>query len=244
MSVLEAYLRNAGALLAQAAQTQAPAMEAAAQAIYVGLRDGGMLYTFGTGHAHLLAEEVFYRAGGLVRVCPVLDERLMLHASASESTAWERREGIAAEVLARYPARPGDVMLVASNSGRNAAPVEMALAARAMGMPVIALTNLRHSQGATPRNAHGKRLFEVADIVLDNLGEVGDAAMPTASGGRVGPTSTVVGAAMLQAIVCRVEALAAEADTPVAFFVSSNIDGGDAVNAALIEANRGLIKHL
>ena len=81
-------------------EQQKDKLELAARKIADCILQGGMLYTFGTGHGHLLALEIFYRAGGLARVCPILDERLMLHASASESTGWERTDGLADELLA------------------------------------------------------------------------------------------------------------------------------------------------
>ncbi|GHU82941.1 hypothetical protein FACS1894196_2050 [Clostridia bacterium] len=243
MRAYETYFQEAARLLGEALAGQGEQIETAARKIYGTLARGGMLYTFGTGHAHLLAEEIFYRAGGLARVCPMLDERLMLHLSASESTEWERKPGIAREVFDRYPAREGDVLIVISNSGRNAAPVEMAALAREKGLYVIALTSLNHSRESTPRNDLGKRLFEVADLVLDNRGIPGDAILPRADGGAVGPTSTVVGAALLQGIVCRVEELARDGGA-VDFFVSSNINGGDAVNERIIAAHRAAIRHL
>ena len=244
MKAYEQYIRRVTDMLLEALDSQAEALEAAAQRIFGSMREGGMLYTFGTGHGHLLAEEIFYRAGGLARVCPMLDERLMLHLSASESTAWERKAGIAEEVLRRYGLRRGDVLIIVSNSGRNAAPVEMAMLARERGVPVIALTNLRHSTRATARSALGKRLFEVADIVLDNRGVPGDAVWAAADGSAVGPTSTVVGAALLQAIVCRVRELSDHQGAALEFFVSSNVDGGDAVNEQLIVGYRERIPHL
>jgi uncharacterized phosphosugar-binding protein len=243
-TALTRYGAQLQAMLARAFTEQAEALENAAQRIADAMARGGLLYTFGTGHAHLLAEELFYRAGGLVRVCPMLDERLMLHLSASRSTDWERQAGVAAEVLARYPVGENDVLLVISNSGRNTAPVEMALLAKARGAQVIALTNLAHSQGATPRNPHGKRLFEVAGLVLDNAGIPGDALLPRRDGSRVGPTSTAIGAALLQAVVCRVAELADAAGAALDCFASSNIDGGDAVNAGYIARYHDRIPHL
>ena len=244
MPAQDDYFAKAIALLARAQETQRDALETAAQRIAASFAQDGMLYTFGTGHAHLLAEEIFYRAGGMARVCPMLDERLMLHASAHASTAWERTPGLAAQVLARYPVRAGDVLILLSNSGRNAAPVEMAHAARAAGLYTIALTSLRHAQSAAPRNTLGLRLHEAADLTLDNQGEVGDATLTMADGRQVGPTSTVVGAALLQALACRVYALGLASGCPIDFFVSSNVDGGDERNERLIAAYRARVPHL
>lgn len=244
MKAQEKYAQLLREMLDRAFDGQAEALEAAAQKIADSVLSGGMLYTFGTGHGHLLALEIFYRAGGLVRVCPMLDERLMLHLSASESSEWERREGLAEELLEKYPMKAGDAVLITSNSGRNAVPVEMAAACRRRGAFVIALTNLRHSSAVSARNALGLRLFETADLVIDNMGVVGDACVSGANGRMVGPTSTAVGAALLQAIVCRVEEIARERGRDIEYFASSNIDGGDEINAAFLKKYKGRIPAL
>ena len=142
MPAQETYYRLLKEMLNRAFAEQEEAIETAAQRIADTVLSGGTLYTFGTGHGHLLALEIFYRAGGLVRVCPMLDERLMLHLSASESSEWERKEGLAEELLQKYPVQEGDTVLIASNSGRNALPVEMAVRCREKGAFVIALTNI------------------------------------------------------------------------------------------------------
>lgn len=244
MKASERYYEILKETLENAFHGQIGALETAARRIAESLLNGGMLYTFGTGHGHLLALEIFYRAGGLARVCPILDERLMLHASASESTGWERTDGLADELLARYPVKAGDVLIAISNSGRNTVPVELAMKCRSRGAYVIALTSLRHTGAVTPRNPMGKRLFEVADLVLDNGGALGDAAVEGTGGRKVGPTSTAVGSALLQAIVCRVEEIAREEGREIEFFASSNIDGGDEINEKLIEKYRGVIRGL
>ena len=231
-------------MLNQAFTEQAEAIETAAQRIADTVLSGGMLYTFGTGHGHLLALEIFYRAGGLVRVCPMLDERLMLHISASESSEWERKEGLAEELLQKYRVQAGDTVLITSNSGRNAVPVEMAVRCREKGAFVIALTNMNHSSAVTPRNAMNLRLFEAADLTLDNMGVLGDACVAGPGGRMVGPTSTAVGAALLQAIVCRAVEIAGERGKDIEYFASSNIDGGDAINAAFLDKYRGRIPAL
>ncbi len=235
MTAIDRYFSNLSSLLLRVRETQADAMEAAARRIARAVREGHLLYTFGTGHGHLLALEVFYRAGGMAPVCPIVDEKLMLHVSAAGSTLEERDPAWVPRLLERYPVSEGDVLLIASNSGRNAVPVLLAKAARERGVFVIALTSLAHSSSVSGRNALGLRLFEAADLVLDNGGIPGDAAISFPDGSFAGPTSTAVGAAMLQAIVCRVREIALEEGFPADFFVSSNIDSGDAVNDLLIQ---------
>ena len=235
MSAVQIYFENLNALLARTMESQAENMERAARALADCLKSEHMVYTLGTGHGHLLALEVFYRAGGMARVCPILDERLMLHVNAAESSLWERREEIVPELLEKYPIGEGDVLIAASNSGRNAAAVLYPMEARRRGATVIALTSMQHSVSVAARNSAGIRLYETADIVLDNGGIPGDASLMMADGMAVGPTSTAVGAAILQAIACRVKEISLKEGWEAEFFKSSNIDGGDEYNAALLE---------
>lgn len=244
MTASEQYLSNLSALLARIRETQGPAMETAARRIADAVRDGHLLYTFGTGHGHLLALELFYRAGGLAPVCPILDEKLMLHVSAAGSTLEERDESWVPRLLERYPLAKGDVLIISSNSGRNAVPVLLARAARDLGVYVIALTSMAHSSSVSGRNSAGLRLFEVADLTLDNGGIPGDAAISFADGTRTGATSTAAGAAILQAVICRVHEIALAEGFTADFFVSSNIDGGDAVNNRLVEKYKDRIPGL
>ena len=244
MSTINAYFDNLQALLARTLSTQQPAMETAARQIADCLKNGGMVYTFGTGHGHLLALEIFYRAGGMARICPILDEKLMLHISAAGSTLEERREAWVPELLERYPIKAGDVLISISNSGRNAVPVLLAKAAQERGAYVIALTSMNHTTAVTSRNSLNLRLFETADLILDNGGVLGDASVSFSDGAMVGATSTAVGAAMLQAIVCRVKELSLEENFEADFYKSSNVDGGDAWNDRLIEQYKAIIPGL
>lgn len=244
MSVLHRYFENLHTLLDTVIARQEEALETAAEKIAECQLNGGMLYTFGTGHGHLLALEIFYRAGGLVRVCPILDEKLMLHISASESSQWERKDDLSDALLEKYPVKAGDVLIAISNSGRNAVPVELAKKCRERGAYVIALTSMKHSGAVTARNSLGLRLFEAADLVLDNEGILGDASMEGANGRMVGPTSTAVGAAIMQAIVCRAEEIAREQGKEIDFFASANIDGGDAINQRYLDQYMGKIPAL
>ena len=235
MSTIDTYFDNLKALIDRTHQTQKDAMETAAQQIAACLKNGGMVYTFGTGHGHLLALEIFYRAGGMARICPILDEKLMLHISAAGSTLEERNEDWVDVLLERYPIKAGDVLIAASNSGRNAVPVLLARQAQKRGAYVIALTSMNHTSAVTSRNKLGLRLFETADLIIDNGGVLGDASVSYADGAMVGATSTAVGAALLQAIVCRVKEISLAEGFEADFFKSSNVDGGDEWNDRLIE---------
>jgi uncharacterized phosphosugar-binding protein len=188
------------------------------------LENGGIIHTFGTGHSALLAQELFYRAGGLVAVNPILDPKLGFECGAFASTAFERSSEGAAELVAKADFRPGDAGIVISNSGRNPLPVEMALRMKSAGLKVIALTNLQQSQASESRHSSGERLFEIADAVLDNCCPWGDAAVEIAGmPHRLGPLSTILGAAILHAVILEATAQLAMKGKPPATFMSSNV---------------------
>jgi len=225
------YLKSVQQTLDQVEKTQLEAIGRAADAIAEAIGNGGRMHIFGTGHSHIIAEEAFYRAGGLVPVNAILEPALMLHDGPFKSTDMERLEGYAEIILDHSGIRPGEVLMIVSNSGRNAVPVEMALTAKARGIIVVALTSLAHSKSVPSRHSSGERLFDVADIVIDNCGVVGDAVLPVNGlPTNVCPTSTVVGAAIINMIQAEVvERLGAMGIVPPVF-VSANVDGGDEID--------------
>jgi uncharacterized phosphosugar-binding protein len=232
-------------LLNDVQTANAAALDQAAELVAESLAHDGLLHTFGTGHSHLIAEELFDRAGGLIPVNPLLDAGLMLHVSAMSSTAFERMHGYAEVVLKRYRLAPQDVMLVASNSGRNAVPVEMAMLARERGLKVIAMTALAYSQTQPSRHSSGKKLYELADVVLDTCGVPGDAVMRVEGvTPAVASTSTVIGAALAQALVHNVvEKLAARGLTPP-LLTSANLGAGEGYGVANYARYRDRVRHL
>jgi uncharacterized phosphosugar-binding protein len=217
----------------------------AADRIAASLQAGGIWHVFGTGHSHMLAEELFYRAGGLAAVNPILEESLMLHAGAAASARMERLQGLAAIVLDRHSPRPGDVLLIVSHSGRNTVVVEMAEQARLRGMTVIALTSLQQAEASASRHPEGRHLRELSDIVLDNLGCVGDAAVDVEGlDVRAAPTSTVIGAFIVNALAAEVaERLAGSGAVPDVYS-SNNTGEGEARNSSLIRKYKGVIRCL
>lgn len=221
------------------------AIEKTAEIIAQTLINGNRIYLFGTGHSHMLAEELFYRAGGLVNIQPVLVDSLMLHVSASGSTVAEREEGIAEKIFCEYSMSENDTVIIISNSGRNGVIVDMALLCREKGLNVIALTNLEHTYASASRHKSGKRLCEIAHVVLDNGGCVGDACIEVDSvSGKICPTSTVCGAFLLNAVVAEAVDICAKKGFIPEHFASSNIDGGDGINNLLVEKYKKEIKHL
>lgn len=219
------YFTELGGLLSRIETEQMPSIRAAGELVAAAIGQGGILHTFGSGHSHMIAEEAFFRAGGLAPVNAILDERLVFFKGAAESTHAERESGYAEVVLAREEIQPDDVAIIISNSGRNAVPIEMAMGMRARGLKVIAITNLRQSARSTSRHSSGKRLFELADVVIDNCVREGDAALDVpGSSLRIGPMSTVAGAAIINAVVIEAVAHLQKQGLPIPVFSSANVE--------------------
>jgi len=224
--------------------TQRASIAKAAEWLGEALANDHWLYAFGTGHSHMLAEEVFYRAGGLAHAVPMLDTNLMLHEKAIEATYVERREGYAAELLKHYPVEAGDVLIVASNSGRNAVPIELAMLGREHGLKVVAVVNLTQSLAWPSRHPSGKRLGDVGDVVIDNCGISGDAClelpgMPS----LVGPTSSITGMFIINSLIVQgIENALLRGRAPE-IYISSNTNG-DSHNDVLLKKYKSRIRHL
>jgi uncharacterized phosphosugar-binding protein len=222
----ENYLEGLRAILDRIERAQAANIEQAGRLIANALAVDGVVHTFGTGHSHLIAEEAFFRAGGLVAVNPILDERLIFLEGALESTRAERESGLAGRLIEREQVRPEDAAIIISNSGRNAAPVEMAMEMKARGVKVVAITNLRQSHDAAPRHPSGKRLFELADVTIDNCAPPGDALLSLPGlDSRSGATSTVAGAAIINSIMIEAVTELLRRGERVAILQSANLEG-------------------
>lgn len=207
-----------------------------AKIIAESLSNDGVLHVFGSGHSSLLAQEVFYRAGGLAPVNAMLDVNLTVFGT-SRPTWVERLEGHAESIFASYDVRPGEVLLVISNSGINPVPIDMAIGARKRGLTPVALGSANVYQDAESRHSSGASLFDVSDHVLDTCVPYGD-AIANIGDVSTGAVSTLLGSALLNMLTIEIVELMGD-DAPV--FVSQNIPGGDEANAALIDRYRGRI---
>ena len=240
-----AYYEAVIQLLGEIQKSQDAAIDKAADLIFPSLAADGVLHLFGSGHSHLVAEEAFHRAGGLVPVNTMTEPFLTPLTSPRKSGRLERVSGIAAILLDYHDPQPGEVLIVVSNAGINPVPVEMALEAKQRGLTVIAITSLRHARAVASRHASGKRLFETSDLVIDNCCEAGDGvvAFPGLAG-KVGPTSLLAGAFIVNSIVCGlVERFIVKGLSPPVY-LSANLPGGDEHNRRLEAKYRGRIRLL
>lgn len=223
-------------------ETQINKIKEAGRLVADSLMKGGMLHLFGTGHSHMLVEELFSRAGGLVAINPILPSSLMLHENAVRGTLLERVKGIAVNILMTERVKKGEVLVIFSASGGNAVPVEMAEVGKSLGLKIVAVTSIKHSRSKEARG-RGRMLFELADVVIDNCGLPGDAALeveglPT----NICATSTLSGVIIVQSIVFYAVKDMLRRGFKPDVFLSANLANSDEYNARLLKKYEGRIK--
>ena len=204
------------------------------------IKTGHVIHTFGTGHSHMVGIELFARAGGLGNVDAMLDPDTLTAFGAQRSGAIEKLSGLADIIYDQYNIQKGDIMIITSNSGRNAVPIEMAMRCQKEGIYTVAVTNLEQSKNTTSRHQSGKRLFECVDAIIDTAGPTGDSMM-TIGSIKTGPASSITSMFLLNTIVTEaIKILDAEGiKAPV--LQSQNVDGFD--NDAIYKAYEGKVKH-
>jgi uncharacterized phosphosugar-binding protein len=209
------------------------------------IEKGRVIHVFGCGHSQMFAMEMFYRAGGLVPINALLIPHMALFPKAKLSTIQERMEGFSGEYLKLENTSPDDTMIIVSISGRNAAVIDMAIAAKEIGMKVITLTSMSFSSKVTSRHSSGKMLKDVSDVIIDIKCVEGDACLsiegmePKFCG-----TSTVLGMAAAESIVARTVELCVEDGIIPPVYVSSNLDRGDKINEEYIKNYNNIISCL
>jgi len=242
----ERYFDVLIALLQRIQREQKDDLLAGARMMAEAVKRGGSLFAFGCGHSSLIIQDVFYRAGGFMLINPIFGPGLQLDVRpVTLTSALERMEGYAQRLFEASGATRGDVLIIVSTSGRNVVPVEMAMAAKNGGVKVIAVTSRAYTLSAPSRHPSGKRLLDIADLVLDNLAEPGDACVEVEGlGQRMGPTSGVVGIAIVHALTMETVQLLIQEGIPAPVFVAANLPGGDEHNQRLFEQYRDRVRYL
>ena len=235
--MLDAYFRKVQENLEYIQNTQREPMLQAAALVANTIRNDGIIRPFGTGHSHLVATEMYQRAGGFGPVMPLLEGNLMMHEGGRKSGTLERLPGYAAALLSVHDVDKRDLLVVISQSGRNAAPVEMAQECARRGMKSIAITSLAHSRSVESRAPSGKRLFEVVDVVLDNGTPAGDAAVAFEQF-SVAPLSTIAGCFIWHAVAAAAADLLVKDGLKPPVFMSGNAPGGDLNNVEIFQKYR------
>ena len=216
-------------LLRRVRDEEAESVATAGELLADTVATGGRLFAFGAGHSSLAAQDLVYRAGGLalmnlLTVPGVVGVDVM---PATLGSALERVDGLASAVLSCSPLRAGDALVIISLSGRNALPVEMALAARSLGVKVIGVTSVAYTTETKPRHSSGTFLKGHCDVVLDSKIAVGDAELSLDTiPAPFAPASTVVTSALLQAVMATAAGALAERGIEPPLLRSGNVDGG------------------
>jgi uncharacterized phosphosugar-binding protein len=196
-------------LLDRIRRTQVTAIQRAARICADSIAAGGIVFLFGAGHSRMMCEEMTPRQGALVGFCALVELALSNHTAIVGANGLrsalhlEKYEGYAEEILKSFHFGAHDAFIVISTSGIRPVIIEMAMGAQRRGLPVIAIVSREHCEQAKAAHSSGKKLIDVADVVLDNQCPPGDCVVELEGlEWRTGPASTVTGAMLINMLRC------------------------------------------
>ena len=234
MALPETYYAKANEMLAHAWTVNEPVIARIAPLIGASMAQGGVLHAFGSGHSELISREIIGRAGGLVCISGVIDPT---------AGFIENLVGYGSTLIERYDRQyqllPGETIIVISNSGKNSSPLEVAHYARKKGLNVVGLTSLAMSTSVATVHPLGQRLHEVAHHVLDNGGVPGDTIIEVREDLMSGPTSTFIGASLLNWLMLSVVEWLRDHGHALPILRSQNLPGAIEHNRKMGELYRG-----
>jgi len=240
------YLENVHEVIDRVSRQRSGPVQEAADLVARSLRDGGVLQAFGTGHSEALCMELAGRAGGLVPTNRIALRDVVIHGGEPpdllQRGILERDPTIAQRLYDLTAPDPADVFVIASSSGVNGSVVEMARIVTEAGHPLVAITSLAHTAGVESRHPSGRKLVDLADVVLDNGAPYGDAVLPLPGGGTVGAVSSITSALLAQLLTTEVVRRLLEAGEAPPVYLSANVPGGDEHNRVLEEKYAGRIR--
>lgn len=217
------YLATISHLIEQIATTQMDQIERAAEICANTIVSDGLVFMWAGGHSRISVEEMFPRIGSFPGFHPMVELAITYYTNVvgpnglEQSFFIERQEGYADAILSNYEFGPDDSMICFSSTGINGVVIDMALRAKEMGMPVIAVTSVAHADATQTRHSSGKKLKDIADVVIDNCTPPGDAVVEIEGlPYKVSPTSTIGAVAIVNALKARTaELMMAQGVEPV-----------------------------
>jgi uncharacterized phosphosugar-binding protein len=244
-SIMSKYLSVISDILGRIASEEKQSIDEASNILVEVYLAGGVLHVVGAGHSSIIGEEMFYRAGGLAFINPLIDADISVHRGARRASSLEKLAGYAEALLRSQGLGRHDAVLVVSTSGVNTFPVEAAVYARREGCRVIAVTSKGYSASLEPRNPYGRRLFEVADVAIDNKVPPGDASLELEGvPAKVAPVSTIANAFIVHSISALTAKKLVERGLEPPIWVSIHLPGGKEHNDSMINKYRGRIRLL
>ncbi len=236
MKGYEMFFAGIQGIFEQIRATQGQAIEQAAELIAGAVLADGLVHIFGTGHSNIIAEEVFGRANTLAPVSQVMDLAMAGSVNTVRSFYLERLEGAGQMIFEHVRPQPQDVFLVASNSGRNAVPIDFARSAKEHGHKVIVETCVSFSLSQPSRHSSGKRLLDYADVILDNRTPHADEVVRVEGlKPGLGSASGIAGSLLAHATLVEAALKIKEAGIDPPVFMHGNLDGGMEYNQYLLD---------
>lgn len=234
------FNREALTRLATLLDGQREALDRAAELCTEAIAADGLVHLFGCGHSRMLCEEMTPRQGCYVGWHTIVELALSFHNvivgpnGLRQSLHLEKTPGYAEQILRNFAFGPKDVLIVISTSGIREVIVEMAEGGRRRGLKVIGLVSRAHCEQARPAHASGKKLMDVADVVLDNGAPVGDTLVGLdGAPGKTGPFSTLGGALVMNLLRCEVAQRLADRGIEPVFLPSHQFVGSRSVEEQL-----------
>lgn len=215
----------------------------ASKIVYDAMKKDMVVHIFATGHSHMFAEEMFYRAGGLVQINPILEPALMQHEGAVRSTQLERLSGLSKIIYDSLDVKEGEPFIIVSNSGINSVPIEMAEIVKNNNHPVIILSSVESSKLLKSRAKNGLKLYELGDVVIDNHSPYGDGVIESKYG-NVGSSSTILNSYIAQMLVLNIIDLYEKDGLVPPIYQSANTPGGDEHNKNIYNKFKNRVKSL
>ena len=209
MNAALTYYERTAALLDRVRTETAPHIERAAEICANSIANKGLVFLFGNGHSRMMCEEMTPRQGCFVGFVAMVELALSNHANIIGTNGLraplmlEKYEGYSEEILKGFKFGPHDAFIVISTSGIRPVIVEAALGAKKRGLPVIGVVSKAHCEQSVPAHSSGKKLIDVADVILDNQCPPGDCVVEMDGlEWRTGPTSTVTGGMIINMLRC------------------------------------------